>query len=87
MVTDARDRGLPAYAETCPQYLFLSYDNYEEPGFDGEPILRTTPGTAVSQQPIREILRDFDKLYQQGRLKRLKDGRYALNAGASGSER
>src|SRR5262245_46076863 len=35
MVTEARDRGLPAYAETCPQYLFLSYDNYEEPGFDG----------------------------------------------------
>ena len=25
MVTEARDRGLPAYAETCPQYLFLSY--------------------------------------------------------------
>src|SRR6202048_175280 len=24
MVTHARDRGLPAYAETCPQYLFLS---------------------------------------------------------------
>ena len=35
MVTEARDRGLPAYAETCPQYLFLSYDNYEEPGFEG----------------------------------------------------
>ena len=32
MVTEARDRGLPAYAETCPQYLFLSYENYEEPG-------------------------------------------------------
>jgi dihydropyrimidinase len=32
MVTEARDRGLPAFAETCPQYLFLSYDNYEEPG-------------------------------------------------------
>ncbi|MEK7863396.1 MAG: amidohydrolase family protein, partial [Chloroflexota bacterium] len=30
-----RDRGLPAYAETCPQYLFLSIDNYDEPGFDG----------------------------------------------------
>jgi dihydropyrimidinase len=29
MVTEARDRGLPAYAETCPQYLFLSYENYE----------------------------------------------------------
>ena len=24
MVTEARDRGLPAFAETCPQYLFLS---------------------------------------------------------------
>src|SRR2546426_7995634 len=35
MVTAARGRGLPAYAETCPQYLFLSYDNYEEPGFAG----------------------------------------------------
>ena len=35
MVTEARDRGLPAYAETCPQYLFLSYDNYEQAGFDG----------------------------------------------------
>jgi dihydropyrimidinase len=35
MVTEARDRGLPAYAETCPQYLFLSDDNYEEPGFAG----------------------------------------------------
>ncbi len=23
MVTEARDRGLPAFAETCPQYLFL----------------------------------------------------------------
>src|SRR5881628_2799210 len=30
-VTEARDRGLPAYAETCPQFLFLSYDNNEEP--------------------------------------------------------
>src|SRR6187200_3404855 len=35
MVTEARDRGLPAYAETCPQYLFLSYESYEEPGFAG----------------------------------------------------
>jgi dihydropyrimidinase len=26
-VIEARDRGLPAYAETCPQYLFLSEDD------------------------------------------------------------
>ena len=42
-VTEARDRGLPAYAETCPQYLFLSYANYEEPGFDGAKYVMSPP--------------------------------------------
>ena len=35
--------GLMAYAETCPQYLFLSYDNYEEPGFDGAKYVMSPP--------------------------------------------
>ena len=43
MVVEARDRGLPAYAETCPQYLFLSYDNYEEPGFEGAKYVMSPP--------------------------------------------
>jgi dihydropyrimidinase len=43
MVTDARDRGLLAFAETCPQYLFLSYDNYEEPGFEGAKYVMSPP--------------------------------------------
>ncbi|MBI4475980.1 MAG: dihydropyrimidinase [Acidobacteria bacterium] len=43
MVTEARDRGVPAYAETCPQYLFLSYDNYEEPGFEGAKYVMSPP--------------------------------------------
>src|SRR5437773_95627 len=43
MVTEARDRGLPAFAETCPQYLFLSRDNYEEPGFDGAKYVMSPP--------------------------------------------
>jgi dihydropyrimidinase len=43
MVTEARDRGLPAFAETCPQYLFLSYDNYEEPGFEGSKYVMSPP--------------------------------------------
>ncbi len=42
-VAEARDRGLPVYAETCPQYLFLSYDNYEEPGFDGAKYVMSPP--------------------------------------------
>src|SRR6266511_2466684 len=43
MVTEARDRGLPAYAETCPQYLFLSYENYEEPDFAGAKYVMSPP--------------------------------------------
>jgi dihydropyrimidinase len=43
MVTEARDRGLHAYAETCPQYLFLSYENYEEPGFEGAKYVMSPP--------------------------------------------
>ena len=46
MVTEARDRGLPAYAETCPQYLFLSADNYEEPGFEGAKYVMSPPFAA-----------------------------------------
>ena len=38
-----RDRGLPAYAETCPQYLFLSVDSYDEPGFAGAKYVMSPP--------------------------------------------
>jgi len=38
-----RDRGLLAYAGTCPQYLFLSVDNYDEPGFDGAKYVMSPP--------------------------------------------
>jgi len=50
MVTEARDRGLPAYAETCPQYLFLSYENYEEPGFEGAKYVMSPPLRAKETQ-------------------------------------
>ena len=50
MVTEARDRGLPTFAETCPQYLFLSYDNYEEPGFDGAKYVMSPPLRAKEAQ-------------------------------------
>src|SRR5438045_3217599 len=42
-VREARDRGIPAFAETCPQYLFLSIDNYDESGFDGAKYVMTPP--------------------------------------------
>jgi dihydropyrimidinase len=37
----ARDRGLPAHAETCPQYLFLDYSYYEKEGFEGAKYVMT----------------------------------------------
>ncbi len=42
-VREARDRGLPAYAETCPQYLFLSIENFDVPGFEGAKYVFTPP--------------------------------------------
>lgn len=42
-VAQARLRGRPAFAETCPQYLFLSYDNYTEPGFEGAKYVMSPP--------------------------------------------
>ncbi len=42
-VREARDMGIPAYAETCPQYLFLSYEDYEKPGFEGAKYVMSPP--------------------------------------------
>ena len=49
-VREARDMGLPVYAETCPQYLFLDYENYEEPGFDGAKYVMSPPLRDKSHQ-------------------------------------
>ncbi len=42
-VRHARDVGIPAYAETCPQYLFLDYSLYEREGFEGAKWVMTPP--------------------------------------------
>ncbi|MBD1810052.1 dihydropyrimidinase [Microcoleus sp. FACHB-SPT15] len=42
-VVEARDRGLPAFAETCPHYLFLTSDEYERPGFEAAKYVMTPP--------------------------------------------
>jgi len=42
-VTRARDAGVNAFAETCPQYLFLDYSVYEQPGFEGAKWVMTPP--------------------------------------------
>ncbi|HJQ77784.1 MAG TPA: dihydropyrimidinase [Acidimicrobiia bacterium] len=51
-VIAARDRGLPVFAETCPQYLFLSLENLGN-GFDGAKYVCSPP------------LRDEDEGHQE----------------------
>jgi len=41
-VREARDRGIPAFAETCPQYLFHSIDDYGD-DFKGARYVMTPP--------------------------------------------
>ena len=42
-VIEARDRGLPVWSETCPQYLFLSEDDLARPGFEGAGYVCSPP--------------------------------------------
>jgi dihydropyrimidinase len=42
-VTEARGRGQNTFAETCPQYLFLSQDDMARPGFEGAKFVCTPP--------------------------------------------
>jgi len=42
-VKEARDAGVPAFAETCPQYLFLDYSHYEGADFEGAKYVMTPP--------------------------------------------
>ncbi|HJW22833.1 MAG TPA: dihydropyrimidinase [Candidatus Limnocylindrales bacterium] len=53
-VRDARDRGTKAFAETCPQYLFLSLDDLGN-GFEGAKF--------VCSPPLREKDPNWDELW------------------------
>src|SRR6201996_4022710 len=51
-VREARDRGLPAFAETCPQYLLLSIeDNMDGKGWEGAKYVFTPPLREKKNQP------------------------------------
>jgi dihydropyrimidinase len=59
-VREARDRGLPAFAETCPQYLLLSLeDNMVDKGWEGAKYVFTPPLRERRNQPkLWDGLRD-----------------------------
>ncbi|KAF2432262.1 D-hydantoinase [Tothia fuscella] len=42
-IREAQSRGLPIYAETCPQYLFLTKKDLDKPGFEGAKCICSPP--------------------------------------------
>ena len=42
-VREGRDRGVHAYAETCPQYLYLTLEDMGRPGFEGAKYVCSPP--------------------------------------------
>ncbi len=42
-IAEARDRGIPAFSETCPQYLLLSLDDMGKEGFEDAKLVFSPP--------------------------------------------
>ena len=55
----AQSRGLKIFAETCPQYLFLTEDDLDKPGFEGAKCMCSPPPRdKANQQVIWDGLRN-----------------------------
>ncbi|KAF2471241.1 D-hydantoinase [Lindgomyces ingoldianus] len=54
-IKQAQDKGLPIYAETCPQYLYLTKKDLDQPGFEG--------AKCVCSPPPRESEADCDGIW------------------------
>ncbi|KAF5004709.1 hypothetical protein FDECE_8820 [Fusarium decemcellulare] len=52
----AQDHGLPVYAETCPQYLFLTSQDLDQPGFEG--------AKCVCSPPPRHGVQDLEGIWR-----------------------
>lgn len=50
-VARARDTGQNVFAETCPQYLYLSIEDMAKPGFEGAKYVASPPLRDKSHQP------------------------------------
>jgi dihydropyrimidinase len=64
-IKSAQSRGLPIFAETCPQYLFLTKRHLDAPGFEG--------AKCVCSPPPRESEADCDAIWTG-----LQDGTFTI---------
>src|ERR1700736_3438099 len=61
VITRARGRGLKVFAETCPQYLFLTAADLDKPGMEGAKWICSPPmRTAADQEAIWAALERGD---------------------------
>ncbi|KAL1858792.1 hypothetical protein VTK73DRAFT_7808 [Phialemonium thermophilum] len=58
-IREAQTQGQPVFAETCPQYLFLTRDSLDAPGFEGAKcVCSPPPRTEADQRAIWAGLRN-----------------------------
>ena len=57
-IRSAQARGLKVYGETCPQYLFLTHDDLDRPGFEGAKYMCSPPPRDKANQ--EEIWRGIE---------------------------
>lgn len=72
-IREAKAKGLPIYAETCPHYLFLTVDKLKEPDFEGAKY--------VCSPPLREAkhLEALWNALQDGTLQAIGSDHCAFN--------
>ena len=51
-IRSAKARGLKVYGETCPQYLFLTADDLDRPGFEGAKYMCSPPPRDKANQEV-----------------------------------
>lgn len=58
VIADAQARGLKVWGETCPQYLTLTADDMDRPGFEGAKFMCSpSPRTAADHEGMWDMIR------------------------------
>jgi len=95
-VQAARQRGQQVYAETCPQYLLLSQDDYERPDFEGAKFVLSPPlrdkshwdvlWSALADGALQVVATDHCPWYYETQKVRERDSFAKIPNGAPGIE-
>ena len=95
-IHEGRERGLPIYGETCPQYLTLDEERYTEPDFNGAKYVMSPPlrsefdqdalWFAIERGDLQVISTDHCPFFMKGQKDKGKDNFAKIPNGAPGIE-